>query len=116
MTETTCAILLYAGQWSPCIYRSLRDSMARALTDAMAVEIETDADPGDGPCVTVIASYAADDSELVRDEVYESVLYYLRPKYESQVEVEIVNERVDPFRDDPFDPDPFGDLEIGHLY
>ena len=115
MTETTCAILLYAGKWSPRIRRSLQESLFCALADAMAVKVETDPNPGDGPCVTVIVTYVSDDSELVRDEVHESVLYHLCPQCESQVEVEIVNERVDPFYDDPFVPDPFDDLDLGSL-
>ena len=106
MTETTCAILLYAGKWSPRIHRSLKESLACALADATAVEIETDDNPGDGPRVTVTVTYGSGDSELVRDEVCESVVHYLRPQYESQVEVEIVNERHEPY-DDTLDDDLF---------
>ena len=74
MTETTCAILLYAGKWSPQIHRSLKASLACALADATVVEIETNDDPGDGPSMTVTVICNSGDSELVRDEVCESIL------------------------------------------
>lgn len=98
MTETTCDILLYAGKWSPRIRRSLKESLTYALCGASRVEINAADRNGGEPRVTVTVTFPRGDSERVRDEIHEDVLYCLCPQYESQVEVEIVHER----EDDPY--------------
>ena len=108
MNQTTCDILLYAGKWSPRICRSLRLSFTRVIQDASSVEIAAndgnDGNDGNGgtggPRITAIVTYPSADSESVREGLEQDLLYYMRPQYGSQVEVEIVEERADSDTDD----------------
>jgi hypothetical protein len=107
VTETTCDILLYAGKWSPRIRRSLEESLAHAVRGASRLEISASDRDGDEPRVTVTVTFPHGNSELVRDEIHEDVLYDLGPQYESQVEVAIVHEREDdPYRTRLFYEEP----------
>jgi hypothetical protein len=101
VNETTCDILLYAGKWSPRIGRSVKASLAKALSGATGVEVAPAAHDADEPRVTVTVTYPSADGESVREKIHASLLHYLRPEYDSQVEVEIVHQRDDPC--DPYD-------------
>ena len=99
MNRVTCDILLYAGKWSPRSRRSLSTSLAHAIQGALEVEATNCEDlTGDGPCVQVTVMYCG-DSEYIREAIYERLLYYLRPQYDNQVEVEIAYEQPPLFMD-----------------
>ncbi len=98
MSRIRCDVLLDRGKWSPRKRGSLSHDVTHALyrmghahgAYTRSIDFETS---DSGVAVYIIADWwRGDDAELFGDLVAEALLYHLAPEFDSQLEIDHVEE------------------------